>query len=64
MSALPEPRVCVGKVVHWHKLTYCYHCGGLPLTYDLSCVSCRPGYRFNAASKACCKGPIQAPMAK
>ena len=55
VSALPEPKVCFGKIVHWHKLTYCLHCGGFPPNYGSSCAVCKPDYSYNAGSKLCCK---------
>ena len=55
VSALPEPKVCFGKIVHWHKLTYCPHCGGFPPNYGNNCAVCKPGYSYNAGSKLCCK---------
>ena len=63
MPPPPSEQFCGGKVVkvpdipqpHSPQFLWCVHCGGFPPAYGWTCVTCKPGYSWNAVEKQCCK---------
>jgi hypothetical protein len=70
MSALPPPRLCLGKQVQVkgtdprHPVFLCVQCGLGEILVGNGCVSCKAGFTWRAASNTCCTGATKVPPPK